>query len=142
MAGWEHVQELDYEQLPFKCRFCHGYEHFARTCKKNLEEETIQEKGAQRSLVQQSSSVKQGIKAKVSRGEKGLSSNPPGQNQKDNGPALKVISSKNNFEVLSIPEDKVTPVLVEVEAPQPVLQVASDQVISVLEEGELPQSSL
>ena len=57
-------------------------------------------------------------------------------------PSLKVISSQNNFEVLSILEDKVTSVLVEVEAPQPILQVASDQVISVLEEGELPQSSL
>ena len=55
---------------------------------------------------------------------------------------MKVISSQNNFEVLSIPEDKVTPVHVEVEAPQPALQVARDQVISVLEEGELLQSSL
>ena len=128
--------------MPFKCRFYHGYGNFARTCKKKLEEETIQEKGAQWTLVQKSSSVKQGTKAKGPRGEKGSSSNPPRQNQKDNRSALKVISSQNNFEVLSIPEDKVTPVHVEVESPHPSLQVARDQVISVLEDGELPHSSL
>ena len=55
---------------------------------------------------------------------------------------MKVISSQNNFEVLSIPENKVTPVHVKIESPQPTLQVARDQVILVLEEGELPQPSL
>jgi hypothetical protein len=25
VADWSHIQELDYEQLPFKCRYCHGY---------------------------------------------------------------------------------------------------------------------
>ena len=34
VADWTYVQELDYEQLPFKCRFCHGYGHFAKSCKK------------------------------------------------------------------------------------------------------------
>ena len=29
VAGWSHIQELDYEQIPFKCRFCHGYGNFA-----------------------------------------------------------------------------------------------------------------
>lgn len=29
-AGWTHIQELDYEQLPFKCRHCHGHGHFTK----------------------------------------------------------------------------------------------------------------
>ena len=31
VAGWSHVQELDYEQFPFKYRHCHGYGHFSRS---------------------------------------------------------------------------------------------------------------
>ena len=44
VADWSHVQELDYEQLAFQCRFCHGYGHFARTCKKKIEEEVDKKK--------------------------------------------------------------------------------------------------
>ena len=39
-AEWTHIQELDYEQLPFKWRHCHGYGHFARHCKKKEGEES------------------------------------------------------------------------------------------------------
>ena len=46
VAEWSHVQDLNYEQIPFKCRFCHGYGHFARNCKKKLEIEINQEKDA------------------------------------------------------------------------------------------------
>ena len=35
VADWSHIQEMDYEQILFKCRFCHGYGHFTRNCKKN-----------------------------------------------------------------------------------------------------------
>ena len=119
-----HVQELDYVQFPFKCRFCHGYGNFARTCKKKLEEETVQEKGAQWTLVQKSSSGKQGFQANGLREEKGSGRNPPRQIQKEIGSALKVITSQNKFEVLSIPDDQVTSVLKDVEVPQPALQEA------------------
>ena len=34
VADWSYTQELDYEQISFKCRFCHGYGHFARNYKK------------------------------------------------------------------------------------------------------------
>ena len=38
VADWSHFQELDYEQLLFKCRFCHEYGHFAHNCKKKSDE--------------------------------------------------------------------------------------------------------
>lgn len=44
VAGWEHIQELDYEQLPFKCRHCHEHGHFAKHCKKKVEEQTDRQK--------------------------------------------------------------------------------------------------
>lgn len=40
-----HVQKLDYEQLPFKCRKCHVYGHFARDCSSNGVEEKWKEEG-------------------------------------------------------------------------------------------------
>jgi hypothetical protein len=47
VAGWSHIQELDYKQLPFKCRYFHGYIHFARHCKNKVEEEGENFKGEQ-----------------------------------------------------------------------------------------------
>ena len=35
MDGWEFYQKVDYEQLPFKCRKCHEYEHFVKNCPKS-----------------------------------------------------------------------------------------------------------
>jgi hypothetical protein len=34
LDNWQHVQQLDYKQLPFKCKIYHEYGHFARNCKK------------------------------------------------------------------------------------------------------------
>lgn len=52
VAGWAHVQELDYEQLPFKCRHCHGYVHFAKHCKKKAKEQLHKQNGEQWTLIQ------------------------------------------------------------------------------------------
>jgi hypothetical protein len=38
LGEWHHIQELDYEQIPFKCLQCHAYGHFARSCPKASEE--------------------------------------------------------------------------------------------------------
>jgi hypothetical protein len=38
LGEWCHLQELDYEQIPFKCLRCHAYGHFARSCPKAPEE--------------------------------------------------------------------------------------------------------
>jgi len=37
LGEWSHIQELDYEQIPFKCNFCHVYGHFAKSCPKLAE---------------------------------------------------------------------------------------------------------
>jgi len=33
---WTHIQQLDYEQIPFKCKVCHEYGHFANRCPKKI----------------------------------------------------------------------------------------------------------
>ena len=52
VAEWSHIQELDYEQIPFKCRLCHGYGHFSCNCKKKSKDEMEQVKDAQWTQVQ------------------------------------------------------------------------------------------
>ena len=54
IVEWSHIQEVDYEQLPFKCRYCHGYGHFARNCKKKSEEDIEKKKADQWTQVQKS----------------------------------------------------------------------------------------
>jgi len=36
---WSHIQQLDYEQIPFKCEVCHEYGHFANRCTKLIDVE-------------------------------------------------------------------------------------------------------
>jgi hypothetical protein len=60
VAGWTHVQELDYEQLPFKCRHCHGHGHFAKHCKKKSEEQVDKNNGEAWTLVQKNVNSKKG----------------------------------------------------------------------------------
>ena len=38
MDGWEHMQKVDYEQLPFKCKKCHEYGHFVKNFPKVVQE--------------------------------------------------------------------------------------------------------
>ena len=45
VGSWTHVQKLDYEQLPFKCRKCHVYGHFARGCPSTGEKDKEKEEG-------------------------------------------------------------------------------------------------
>jgi hypothetical protein len=60
VAGWTHVQELDYEQIPFKCRHCHGYGHFAKHCKKKEGEQADNQIGDQWTLVQRQANNSKG----------------------------------------------------------------------------------
>jgi hypothetical protein len=58
VAGWTYVQELDYEQIPFKCRHCHGHGHFAKHCKKKSEEQAEKNNGESWTLVQKNTNTK------------------------------------------------------------------------------------
>jgi hypothetical protein len=60
VVGWTHIQELDYEQLPFKCRHCHGHGHFAKHCKKKAEEQADNTNEDQWTVVQKNAHQKRG----------------------------------------------------------------------------------
>jgi len=45
VGSWTHLQKLDYEQWPFKCRKCHVYGHFARGCQSNANPNKGKEEG-------------------------------------------------------------------------------------------------
>ena len=104
VTEWSHIQELDYEQIPFKCRFFHGYGHFARNCKKKAEEEIENEKDDQWTQVQKAGNTNQGPRkkgkeGKIVKGDSAIGKNPPFP-QVDNIP----ISPSNHFVVLSSSE--------------------------------------
>jgi hypothetical protein len=71
IADWTHIQELDYEQLPFKCRHCHGYGHFARHCKKKNVEESENTKANQWIAVQKTGTAKSRSKGTMKNGNLG-----------------------------------------------------------------------
>lgn len=60
VARWTHVQELDYKQLPFKCRYCHEHGHFAKNCKKKIEEQAAKTSEDQWTVVQKTTRQKKG----------------------------------------------------------------------------------
>ena len=39
---WMHRQQLDYEHIPFKCKVCHEYGHFANRCLEKQENEDVE----------------------------------------------------------------------------------------------------
>ena len=135
VADWSHFQELDYEQLPFKCRLCHEYGHFARNCKKKSDE--VVEKAIPNQWIQ---SQKAGSsKLKYKDGNVGYGTKPVGNKSAEVGfsklvkniegyvgngthPEVnsvipqavgKVSKTSNSFGVLSSPEAQVSPVLEE-----------------------------
>jgi hypothetical protein len=51
---------LDYEQLPFKCKYCHGHGHFAKHCKKKADDQTDKPIEEQWTVVQKNGHQKKG----------------------------------------------------------------------------------
>ena len=41
VEDWTHIQQLDYEQIPFKCKLCHEYGHFSNRCSKLVDVENV-----------------------------------------------------------------------------------------------------
>jgi hypothetical protein len=41
LDDWTYIQKLDYEQLPFKCKSCHEYNHFAKNCPSNKQAQEV-----------------------------------------------------------------------------------------------------
>jgi hypothetical protein len=124
VADWTHVQELDYEQLPFKCRHCHDYGHFARNCKNKAEEEAEKSKGEQWTKVQKQAPTKQHSKPR-SKGTPAGSTAPSSEQPQVDGTTAphRTDSSLNPFDPLSSQEDP--PVItqeVDQQAPLPAIE--------------------
>jgi hypothetical protein len=106
IADWSHIQELDYEHLPFKCRYCHGYEHFARHCKKKAEEEVENSKGDQWTQVQKAAPPKQNNRSKGKGAPMGTGA--PHLREGSLAPS-RLEASKNPFEILINPSETPEP---------------------------------
>jgi hypothetical protein len=93
---------LDYEHLPFKCRYCHGYGHFARHCKKKVDEEAKNLKGNQWTQVQKATPSKLNSRSKRKGSSKGPNS-PTARNSLGEGSSAlpNSESSKNPYEILN-----------------------------------------
>jgi len=129
---WVHIQQLDYEQIPFKCKICHEYGHFANRCTKLID-------------VENTSQEEQWEKKKKSKAapnpkpnpEVGPSSRPPPSPPSSSSlPSLKpnrqpdpqpFSPSSNPFHILSTPEDIPTPAIQSdpSESPLPLINSSS-----------------
>lgn len=101
MADWTHIQELDYEQLPFKCRYCHEYGHFARYCKKKNEESTEREKGEQWKQVNKATNNRQDNKNKGKESGNKTGQETGNQQNVGNKEITSATEDKNPFESLT-----------------------------------------
>jgi len=84
VAGWSHIQELDYEQIPFKCRHCHGYGHFAKYCNKKTKDQSHPHKGDQWTTIQKTGHAKETGKGATKGNNQGKASKENETQQKPN----------------------------------------------------------
>jgi len=103
---WTHIQQLDYEQLPFKCKVCHEYRHFANRCSKSKSNESIENEespdGQWEQVKKKKSSSSQGPSSKPSL------ENPPPPSPPPPSSAPSFSSTSNPFESLEV-EDPSSP---------------------------------
>ena len=101
IVEWSHIQEVDYEKIPFKCRLCHGYGHFPRNCKKKSEDEKVIEKEDQWLQVQKAGNQNQGSRRKGKENKSTASDSADGKPH----PAPQVVippnPSSNQFDALN-----------------------------------------
>jgi hypothetical protein len=105
VANWSHIQELDYEQLPFKCRFCHEYGHFARYCKKRSEETIDKEKEDQWKQAKKTSANRQSNKSKAKGPERKVDNGSTSNHNARSSEPKTNEGDKNPFEILASPPD-------------------------------------
>lgn len=120
---WSHIQQLDYEQIPFKCKVCHEYGHFANRYTKiinvdNNSQEQQWEVVKRKKLAPSSSLPNEPGPSSLKTSAPTPSpppspphhsSSPPHQSQSPGGKSLQSPPSSNPFHVLSLPEDDPTP---------------------------------
>lgn len=128
IAGWSHIQELDYERLPFKFRHCHGYGHFARNCKKKIEEETEKDKGDQWIQAQKPGTSKQINRAKRKGGNPENGGPSVGKSLPEDQDATNATISTNPFVALNPPDDQLE--LEEGEVQHYMEQIADEEINS------------
>jgi hypothetical protein len=58
LAGWSHLQALDYERVPFKCNSCHVYGSFAKSFPKAQEAQPPSMSSSQNNVEQDFQQVK------------------------------------------------------------------------------------
>ena len=119
VADWSHIQELDYKQLPFKCRYCHGHGHFVICCKKKDEEEAEKSK-EQWTQAQKTASTKTNSRKKGKETTTGFDVPEVRQEQeKGNRDHERTKAEENPFETLRVEEDITETVIGEIEQQPP-----------------------
>jgi hypothetical protein len=132
VADWSYIQVLDYEKLPFKCRHCHGYGHFARHFKKKVEKEA-DSKGEQWIQVHKSDPSKHNNRSKGKEAPSGSGTHPSVQLQGEGSSTPPRAETTNNpFEILSTPKE---PPLA------PAVEEAKQQPISIVKDKSLEETT-
>lgn len=110
LGDWCHIQELDYEQIPFKCLRCHVYGHFAKNCPQAAEDkEPVKETEFQPAT----------NRRRQSRRKEPLVQTPEATHT-----AGAILETKNSFEALQEDEVQVPEATTVEEEPSPVKKLS------------------
>lgn len=121
---WTHFQQLDYEQIPFKCKVCHKYGHFANRCTKLVDVEKTSQDEHWETIKK-----KKAAPTPKSNPEAGSVHNPPIPSSSSlSNPSLPLLdqplpqpppSSSNSFHILTPLEDNPSPPpMAQIDAPE------------------------